>query len=41
MGNASLYCGEKKYDSVGKHGVEFATKTVFVLNEYHSKYSCN
>lgn len=40
MGYASLYCGKKKYDSVGKH-VEFATKIVFVLTEYHSKYSCN
>lgn len=41
MGYASLYCGKKKYDSVGKHAVEFATKIVFVLTEYHSKYSCN
>lgn len=39
----SLCGGEKKKscDSVGKHVVEFATKIVFALTEYHSEYSCH
>lgn len=32
MGYALLYCGEKKYDSVGKHAVEFATKKYICFN---------
>lgn len=40
MGYAALYSGEKSMTQ-WVNIVEFATKIIFVLTEYHSKYSCN